>query len=172
MAVILIAACAGKKQVIGDHGKLPWHFPSDLKFFKQTTLGHAVVMGRKTYDSIIAQFGRPLPGRRHLVVTRDPAYQPPGAPEGTQVFHDIPSALAAAPPGEDVFIVGGQQIFEQTLDRADRVLLTHIDKDYEGDAFFPPLDPAVWRLAEEKQLTEKDTLLRFCVYERFSQIPS
>ncbi len=164
MAVILIAACAGKRQVIGHQGRLPWHFPSDLKFFKQTTLDHAVIMGRKTYDAIIAQFGRPLPRRRNLVVSRDPTYRPAAA----QVFPDIATALAVVPPGEDVYVAGGEQIFTQTLPLADAVLLTHIEQEFDGDTFFPPLDPAVWRCAKETQMTENDVTLRFCRYERIS----
>lgn len=162
MAVILIAACAGAKQVIGYQGRLPWHFPSDLKFFKTTTLGHAVLMGRTTFDAIIAQFGRPLPDRRHLIVTRNRDYRPMTG----EVFYDIESALAAVPSGQDVFIIGGQQIYGQTLPLADKILLTHIDKDYEGDAFFPQLDPAIWELAEERRIIEQETTLRFCSYRR------
>lgn len=162
MAVILIAACAGKRQVIGQQGRLPWHFPSDLKFFKQTTLDHAVIMGRKTYDAIIAQFGRPLPRRRNLVVSRDDGYHPAAA----EVFADIPAALAAVPKDADVFIAGGEQIFRQTLPLADVVLLTHIEQEIAGDTFFPPLDPSVWRCVHENQVTENGVLLRFCRYER------
>ncbi len=162
MAITLIAACAGDKQVIGYQGQLPWHFPSDLKFFKATTLGHPVVMGRKTFDAIVAQFGRPLPDRRHLIVTRDRAYRPMTG----EVFHDIPAALAAVPKGVDIFVIGGQQIFEQTLLLADKILLTHIDRDYPGDAFFPALDPKIWHRTDERPIIEKDTTLRFCTYIR------
>ena len=165
MAIILIAACAGTRRVIGHQGRLPWHFPSDLKFFKQTTLDHAVIMGRKTYDSIIAQFGRPLPRRRNLVVSRDPAYRPTAA----EVFPDISAALDAVSAREDVYIAGGEQIFTQTLPLADVVLLTHIEQEIEGDTIFPPLDPTVWRCVKENQVTEIGILLRFCRYERISK---
>lgn len=165
MATILIAACAGTRRVIGHQGRLPWHFPSDLKFFKQTTLDHAVIMGRKTYDAIIAQFGRPLPRRRNLVVSRDPDYRPTAA----EVFPDIPAALAAVPKGDDAYIAGGEQIFKQTLPLADAVLLTHIESEIVGDTFFPLLDPRVWRVVQEKQVTENAILLRFCRYERISR---
>ena len=162
MAIILIAACAGTRRVIGHQGRLPWHFPSDLKFFKQTTLDHAVIMGRKTYDSIIAQFGRPLPRRRNLVVSRDPDYRPTAA----EVFPDISAALAAVPKGDNVYIAGGEQVFKQTLALADAVLLTHIESEVAGDTFFPLLDPTVWRVVQENQVTDNGILLRFCRYER------
>lgn len=162
MAIILIAACAGARQIIGDKGRLPWHFPSDLKFFKQTTLDQAVLMGRTTYDAILAQFGRPLPRRRHLIVSRDAAYHP----AGTEVFATIPAALAAVPPGADVFVAGGAQVYAQTLPLADIVLLTHIDAEITGDAAFPPLDAAHWQATETNRVVENGVTLRFCRYQR------
>ncbi len=162
MAIILIAACAGERQVIGDHGRLPWHFPSDLKFFKQNTLDQAVLMGRSTYEAIIAQFGRPLPRRRNLIVSRDASYHPMSG----EVFGSIPAALAAVPAGQDVFVAGGAQIYAQTLPLADKILLTHIALDIAGDAFFPALDPALWHCTSETKITENETNLRFCTYER------
>lgn len=160
MPIILIAACAGTNQVIGNHGTLPWHFSCDLKFFKATTRGHAILMGRKTFDGIVTQFGRPLPDRRHLIVSRDSSYQPAVG----EVFSTIQSAIAVIPPDEDLFVVGGQQIYEQTLSLADKILLTKIDLDYSGDAFFPRLDPTRWRLVEERQEIEDGVRLRFCTY--------
>ena len=162
MPKIHIAAAAGQKQVIGDKGRLPWHFPSDLKFFKQTTLDHAILMGRNTYDSIINQFGRPLPRRRNLVVSRDPAYRPAAA----EIFPDIQSALAAVPAMEDLYIAGGAQIFIQTLPLADKILLTHIEQEIPGDTFYPALDPACWQRTTENRVTENGALLRFCTYIR------
>ncbi|MGB4102378.1 MAG: dihydrofolate reductase [Alphaproteobacteria bacterium] len=162
MSMILIASCAGKRQIIGDHGTLPWHFSSDLKFFKATTKGQTILMGRKTYDAIMTQFGRPLPDRRHLIVSRDPTWRPAVG----EVFPDIDSALMAAPPQDDLYVVGGAQIYEQTLPRAQKVLLTHIDQEYPGDAFFPALAPETWRLADTRQEMENGTRLRFCTYIR------
>lgn len=162
MAIILIAACAGARQIIGDKGRLPWHFSSDLKFFKQTTLDGIVLMERATYDAILAQFGRPLPRRRHLIVSRDASYRP----EGTEVFASIPAALAAVPPGEDVYVAGGSQVYAQTLPLADTVLLTHIDAEITGDAAFPTLDPAVWQASETNRVVENGVTLRFCRYQR------
>lgn len=162
MAIILIAACAGARQIIGDKGRLPWHFPSDLKFFKQTTLDGTVLMGRTTYDAILTQFGRPLPRRRHLIVSRNPDYHP----EGTEVFTSIQDALAAVAPGTDIFVVGGAQIYAQTLPRADTVLLTHIDAEIAGDASFPLLAPAEWQVTETNRINENGVTLRFCRYQR------
>ncbi len=162
MAIILIAACAGARHVIGEKGRLPWHFPSDLKFFKQTTLDGTVLMGRTTYDAILAQFGRPLPRRRHLIVSRDATYHP----EGTEVFTSIPAALAAVPAGQDVFVVGGAQIYAQTLPLADVVLLTHIDAEIHGDVTFPVLDATVWQATETHRIVENGVTLRFCRYVR------
>ncbi|MBP7252155.1 MAG: dihydrofolate reductase [Alphaproteobacteria bacterium] len=162
MAIILIAACAGARQVIGDKGRLPWHFPSDLKFFKQATLDGTVLMGRTTYDAILTQFGRPLPRRRHLIVSRDATYHP----EGTEVFASIPAALAAVPTEQDVFVAGGAQVYLQTLRHANIVLLTHIDAEITGDACFPLLDPAEWQATETNRISENGVTLRFCRYER------
>jgi dihydrofolate reductase len=162
MPLALIAACSGKKQVIGNKGLLPWHFSADMQFFKQTTAGHPVLMGRVTYASILKQLGKPLPGRQHLVITRDRNFIDPRV----QIFYDIPTALASQLPQQHIFVIGGQQIYEQTLPLADKVYLTHIEKDFDGDAFFPPLDPKIWQLVSEKTVTEKDVLLRFCEYSR------
>lgn len=140
VALILARADNG---VIGREGGLPWHLSGDLKFFKAQTLGKPVIMGRKTYQSI----GRPLPGRPNLVVTRDPAFRP----EGTEVFADIAAALArgralAQESGaEEVMVIGGGQIYAETLPLARRIYLTEVHAAPEGDTVFPRLDPADWR---------------------------
>jgi dihydrofolate reductase len=162
MPLTLIAAAAGQKQVIGHKGVMPWHYPADLKFFKQATLGHPILMGRVTYQSILQQFGKPLPERSHLIVTRDKNFHD----ERVRVFHDIQSAIASQPAELRIFVVGGQQIYEQTLPLTDTVLLTHIDRDVEGDAFFPQLDSRIWQKTDEQQVIDKDTSLRFCRYRR------
>ncbi len=136
--VILIAARA-RNGVIGNQGALPWRLPEDLAHFKRTTLGHCIVMGRKTWDSL----GRPLPGRRNVVITRDARWQAPGAERAA----DLDGALAHCPPEQDVFIIGGGEIYAQALARGcvDSILLTEIDADFEGDTLFPTLDPTRWR---------------------------
>lgn len=141
LPVALIVARADNG-VIGREGGLPWHLSGDLKFFKAQTLGKPVVMGRKTWQSI----GRPLPGRPNLVVTRDPAFRP----EGAEVFADVAGALAraqdlAAQSGAgEVMVIGGGQIYAETLPLATRVYLTEVHARPEGDTTFPPLDPAAW----------------------------
>ncbi|HEY8429218.1 MAG TPA: dihydrofolate reductase [Sandaracinaceae bacterium] len=141
MRVSLIAAVA-KNGVIGKDGGLPWRLPDDLKQFKARTTGHPVLMGRKTWESL----GRPLPGRLNLVVTRQRGYRAPGA----EVFASIDEALARAEREDDeVWIIGGAGIYAATLDRADRLVITHVDAEVEGDARFPEVDWSAWRLVSE-----------------------
>jgi dihydrofolate reductase len=145
--ISLIAAMAANR-VIGRHNRLPWHLPADLKRFKRLTLGHTLIMGRKTFESI----GRPLPGRSTVVVTRQTDYAPPGV----QVAHSVQEALSLAEV-EEVFIAGGAELFAETLPLADRLHLTLIEKDFEGDTFFPDFDPAEWRLVEEERHEPDET---------------
>lgn len=134
----LIAALA-RRRVIGRAGALPWHAPEDLKRFKALTLGHALVMGRRTHLSI----GRPLPGRRNLVVTR----QPGAAFTGCEVFGSLESALAAARDTDPLpFVIGGGELYAAALPRATHLFLTLLDLDVpDGDTFFPAWDEAAWR---------------------------
>jgi dihydrofolate reductase len=141
MPLVALVAAAAANGVIGRDNAMPWHLPEDLAHFKRLTLGHPVVMGRKTYESILAALGRPLPGRTNIVVTRQPGFAAPG---GT-VVGSLEAALDAARGAEEVFVIGGAEIYRLALARADRVYLTRIDAAFEGDAFFPPLDPAEWR---------------------------
>ena len=116
--------------VIGRDGQLPWRLPADLKRFKAQTMGRAMVMGRKTFES----FPAPLPGRRHIVLTRDPAW----TAEGAEVVHTPDAALALA--GEDVAVIGGAEVFALFLPQAGRIELTEVHGDYEGDAIVPPFE--------------------------------
>ncbi len=134
MSVVLIAA-VGRNGVIGRDNDLPWRIREDLQHFKQLTLGHTLVMGRKTYDSI----GRPLPGRRTVVITR----QPDWAAEGVDVVHTLDDALKLA-DGNDIFVAGGGEIYRLALPYADRLELTEVDRSPEGDVTFPAIDPAAW----------------------------
>lgn len=119
-------------RIIGRNGTLPWHLPEDLAFFKRTTSGHPIVMGRKTYESI----GRPLPKRRNLVLTRDPHWNAPGV----EVFHH-PSELAALVEGTgEVFIIGGAEIYDAFLDLTDDLLVSHVFEAHEGDTRFPEFE--------------------------------
>jgi dihydrofolate reductase len=131
----LIAALA-RNRCIGRANQLPWHLPEDLKHFRQVTQGHAVLMGRKTWDSLPERF-RPLPGRRNLVLTRNPAWKEAGA----EVVANIPSALALLQGVERVFVLGGAEVYAQAIPLADELYLTEIDAEFDGDAFFPALAP-------------------------------
>ena len=130
--------------VIGRDGRLPWHLPADLKRFKAMTLGRAMLMGRKTFDS----FPAPLPGRRHIVLTRDRQWSAPGA----EVAHDVDAALALA--GADVAVIGGAEIFALLRDRADRVELTEVHCDADGDVTMPGF--ADWREIAREDIAAAD----------------
>lgn len=125
-------------RVIGKNNQLPWHLPADLQHFKTITLGKPIIMGRKTYESI----GRPLPGRQNIVITRSNAFQAPGC----SVFTSVDTALASVAECEEVFIIGGAQLYQQLLPRIQRLYLTIVHQHVVmGDAFFPEIDPREWR---------------------------
>ncbi|MDP2007880.1 MAG: dihydrofolate reductase [Rubrivivax sp.] len=130
--LVLIAAMA-RGRVIGRGNALPWHLPEDMAHFRAATRGHPVIMGRKTWDSLPERF-RPLPGRRNLVVTRNPAWQATGA----ETMPSLAAALAAAAGAERVFVIGGAELYAAALPQADTLLLTEIDAAIDGDAHFPP----------------------------------
>jgi dihydrofolate reductase len=168
MTVSIIVVIA-ENGVIGRENGLPWRLSTDLKRFKALTLGKPVVMGRKTWESMPK---RPLPGRRNIVVTRDPDY----VAEGADVFGSLEDALEAAgeanPHGE-ICIIGGGQIYAQGLARADRLHVTHIEAAVDGDTTFPVIDPAVWRKVHEEPVPagEKDDhATRYAVYERYPSV--
>jgi dihydrofolate reductase len=133
--VSLIVAMA-KNRVIGHNNTLPWHLPADLKHFKALTMGHHIVMGRKTYESI----GKPLPGRTSVVVTRNADYSIPGV----IVVNSLPAAITACGNDEEIFVIGGAEIYRQAITLADRIYLTEIDADISGDAHFTELDLDRW----------------------------
>lgn len=133
---ITLVVAVARNGVIGRDNGLAWHLRSDLQRFKALTMGKPMLMGRKTYASI----GRPLPGRRTLVLTRDPAF----AAEGITVVHDWASALAAA-DAEELMVVGGAEIYRLALPHADRIHLTEVAGDYAGDTYFPALEPGAFR---------------------------
>lgn len=138
MKLMHIVAVA-ENGVIGAGGALPWHIKQDLQFFKSTTMGHVLIMGRKTWDSI----GRPLPGRKMIVITRQASFKPPAGVEVANSIEDavtIAKSLEAA-HGEEVFVIGGGEIYEKTLPIVDKVYLTMIHKSYPGDTFYPFMLP-------------------------------
>ncbi len=132
--LVIVAAIAEKNRVIGKDGRLPWHISEDLRRFKQLTLGHAVLMGRKTFESIVARLGKPLPDRRNLVLTSGKSF--PNYPE-VEIYPSIEDALNAASKESMLFVIGGESLYRETLPLADRLELTIVKGDYEGDAFFP-----------------------------------
>ncbi len=156
--IIIGPVAVANNNVIGGDNDLPWYLPEDLKHFKKLTLGKTVLMGRKTYDSIFKRLGKPLPERKNVVVTRqkDLAFPPE-----VLVFPSIPEALKHL-SNEDVYIIGGANIFHQTFPLANKMILTHVDGDYEGDVFFPEVDYLAWRKTSE----EKHEGYTFAEYER------
>jgi len=136
--MISIIAAVAENGVIGDKNSLLWHIREDLQHFKALTTGHPVVMGRKTFESL----GRPLPARRNIVVSRQQL-----AIAGCETVHSLDEALALFGPDEEIFIIGGAQIYAEALPLADRLHLTRIEHSYEGDTRFPDWNPAEWRLA-------------------------
>jgi len=136
MSTISLIVAMGTNRVIGRDNHLPWHMPADMRRFREITLGKAVVMGRETYDSI----GKPLRQRRNIVLTRDRAY----TAEGCIIAYSIGEALEAAGEGE-IMVIGGGQVYAQMLPLADRIYLTLIDAEFEGDSYFPRIDTGEWR---------------------------
>jgi dihydrofolate reductase len=159
MIVSQIAAMS-ENHVIGNDNKLLWHLPNDLKHFKNTTSGHTVIMGRKTFDSV----GKPLPKRRNIVITRQPI-----TIEGCEVVDSVEAALALCKDEDEVFIVGGGEIYKLALPLTDRIYLTIIHKAFEGDSHFPEIDEKMWKVAsrEDHQPDDKNPLpYSFITYER------
>ena len=157
----LIAAVA-RNGVIGIANRLPWRLPADLRHFKALTLGHSVIMGRKTWESLPPNF-RPLPGRQNIVVTRNRDYRAAGA----TVVASLPAALAAA-AGDEAFVIGGAELYTTALPLAQRLQLTEIDASYEGDTFFPAIDPVVWReIGRETHCDESGLGYAFVIYQKY-----
>ncbi|MHC5112975.1 MAG: dihydrofolate reductase [Planctomycetota bacterium] len=140
MTICIIAAMS-ENRVIGRDGGIPWHLPEDLKRFKRLTTGHAVIMGRRTYESI----GRPLPNRRCIVLTRRDGYDASGA----EVVRSFDEALDLAAEEEMVYVAGGSEVYAMALPFADRLELTFVDGEVEGDTYFPEVDLSQWRLVAE-----------------------
>lgn len=155
-----IVVAISENHVIGKDNKLLWYLPNDLKHFKNITTGHTVIMGRKTYDSV----GKPLPKRRNIIITRQNI-----TIEGCEVVSSIEAALALCANEEEVFIVGGAEIYKQSLHLTDRIYLTIVHKEFEGDSFFPEIAKNEWKeiYREDYQPDEKNSLsYSFITYER------
>jgi len=149
---IIVAYAANR--VIGRDGKMPWHLSEDLKRFRRLTMGHHIVMGRKTWESI----GRLLPGRKHIIVSRKSGYDVPGA----KVVDSLEAAIAAAPDDSEIFVIGGGDIYALVLPIADRIYATEIDRKYEGDTHFPELEEGKWRETTRETHEDAASGLRYC----------
>jgi len=159
--VTLVAAVA-RGDVIGTGEAIPWHIPEDLAFFRELTIGHVVVMGRRTWDSLPERF-RPLPGRRNIVVTRNPDW----VADGAERAGSLDDALRLAHDASDVFVIGGAEIFAAALPLADALVLTEVGLDVKGDVRFPAWDrDAFAETRREPQVTAEGTSLAFVTYER------
>lgn len=151
-----------KDRVIGREGGLPWRLSADLRRFKQLTMGHAIVMGRRTFESI----GRVLPGRTSIVITRQSNY---GVPDGVHVAKDFEEGLAAASTSQKIFVIGGGEVYTTALPRASRLYITWVEADVAGDAYFPEWGEASWQLVHEEsgQADQNNQFpYRFCEYRR------
>lgn len=141
MNLSLIAAM-DKNRLIGNKNTLPWHLPADFAHFKNTTMGKPILMGRKTYESI----GRPLPGRENIVLTRSSSVEI----EGVTVVNSLEQAMDAAKDVEELMVIGGSSIYQMLLPEAQRLYLTFVDAEFEGDAWFPDFDESDWEIIDEK----------------------
>ncbi|WP_199101609.1 dihydrofolate reductase [Aquitalea sp. ASV11] len=157
--VLTLVAAKARNGVIGINNTLPWHLPEDLKHFKAVTLGKPVLMGRKTYDSI----GRPLPGRRNIVITRQSDWQA----DGVEVAHSLEQALEMADGVAEVCLIGGADLYRQAMALADALRLTEIDADFDGDACFPEVSTADWQeVARSSFTSDKGLQYAFVDYQR------
>ena len=160
--IVLIAAVAEGNRAIGIDGELPWHLPEDLKRFKRLTLGYPLLMGRATFESLVQQFGGPLPGRRNVVLTtRGPLESHPD----TETYPSIDAALSALADADRIFIGGGAEVYAQFLETADRMELTLVDGYFEADTFFPPYEHLVGPLYRVAEVDARDGF-RFVTYVR------
>ena len=146
--ISLIVAMTSNR-IVGRSGKLPWHITEDLRRFNQLTTGHTIVMGRKTYESI----GRALPGRNSIVITRQADF----APTGVQTVHDLEDALRLAADDDEIFVIGGAQIYELALPYAERLYVTLVNADIEGDTVFPEINWDEWELVEDSGVQSSRT---------------
>jgi len=165
MILSLIVALTRDGRVIGRARSMPWRLSEDLKRFKRLTMGHHLVMGRKTYESI----GRALPGRTTIVISREPTKLQPAVPPGVLVATSLDEALGIAADDSEVFIIGGGEIFREALGRADRAYVTWIDANIEGDTFFPEFPTPDWKLISDESVPadeKNEYATRYCLYDR------
>lgn len=163
MTILSMIVAHAADRVIGKDNDMPWHLPADLAYFKKTTLGKPIIMGRKTYESI----GRPLPGRKNIVISRDGEYRA----EGVEVVSSVDAALSLVDDVEEVMVIGGGAIYQHCLPSADKLYITHIDARIDGDTFFPEYDLNIWeKVTSEGRAADEENQyqLDFAVYQRKS----
>lgn len=159
--MVSIIVAIAQNGTIGDKNSLLWHIKEDMRFFRTTTSGHAVIMGRKTFESLGS---KPLPKRKNIVITRAERDF-----EGAFTAHSLQEAIAMAEGDEEIFIIGGAQIYAEALSVADRMYITRVERDYEGDTSFPKIDYSQWRLVSEQRYErgeEFDAPFAFLCYDR------
>lgn len=155
--MVNLIVAIGKNNLIGIGNKLPWHYKEDMKYFKEITMNKKVIMGELTFKSIISYIKKPLPGRTSIIATLSDYTYP-----GVEITNDIITFLKEFPKDEELFIIGGKIIYDLTLDLADRLYITHVNKDYEGDVFFKEIDYSKYNKVSERISGD----LNFSVYER------
>ena len=166
--MISIIAAMAKNRIIGTGGALPWKLPADMKRFKQLTSGHPIIMGRKTFESI----GKALPNRANIVVTRQKGY----SASGCHVFPSLEEAVLGAgtfPGSDEIFVIGGGEIYKQAIEIAHKIYLTFLNQDFEGDAYFPEIDEKKWKLiSRESGKLDAENIYphSFLLFERAKQI--
>lgn len=158
--MISLIVAFDRHQLIGSKNRLPWHYKEDLAYFKQTTMGHDILMGRQTFESILSYQNKPLPNRHHYVLTTTTNYDY----EEVTVLANWKTIIQNYPKEKELFIIGGRSVYEQILPYTDRLYITHIDQVFEGDTYFPTIDWNEWVCMKEYLSGE----LRFAVYERMS----
>jgi len=165
--MISIIVATAENNVIGHLNKIPWYMPRDLKHFADTTRKHTVVMGRNTYESILARLGKPLPERKNIVVTRQKNFQ---VPAGCEVVHSLEEALEITPENEEIFIIGGSQLYAESIPKADKIYRTLIHTKIDGDVFFPEINKEQWKLSESKFEAKNDNNPFDASYEIYERI--
>lgn len=159
MTTVSLIVAVANHQVIGFNNTLPWHLPEDLKHFRALTTGHHIIMGRKTYESL----NRLLPDRTTVIVTRNPDYHV----EGALIAHSLEAAIAQCQQDNEVFIIGGAELYKEALDVAEKLYITQIELEVEGDAYFPAYDQDAWhRVAYEPHIAASGLAFSYATYER------
>lgn len=159
--IVSMVVAISENNGIGKNNQLLWHLPADLKHFKEITTGHTIIMGRKTYESI----GKALPNRRNIVVTRNTGLTLPGV----EVKHSLPEALSSCAEEKEVFIIGGAEIFNQSLAHTNKIYLTRVHQNFAADTFFPDIDPTKW---EESQIESHEPDEKNAIGYTFSVLES